>query len=307
MKISKLFVLVVLVAMACSNEKETPKGYKYTLVKKGAGNEVEAGKFLVMDLMFKDDKDSVWYDNRKNEVPEIIMVRDTSTIRSEEGVDEIFRLLTKGDSAVMTIPAQVLFEKTWGQPVPQGIDPKTNLTFCFKVNDVVDSAADQKLQEELIAKQNEKELKRRTEQLGKDTVLIDDFVKAKNINTQKTASGLRYVITKAGKGANVQPGQTVRINYAGYLLSGKYFDTNWEEVAKTQNLYMPGRDYSPLELQAGAGQVIQGWEEAILLMNKGSKMTVYIPSTLAYGNRRRSEEIVENSILVFDMEMVDIK
>jgi FKBP-type peptidyl-prolyl cis-trans isomerase len=53
--------------------------------------------------------------------------------------------------------------------------------------------------------------------------------------------------------------------------------------------------------------VIEGWEEAMQLMNKGSKMTVWIPSPMAYGNQKRSEEILENSILVFDMEMVDIE
>jgi FKBP-type peptidyl-prolyl cis-trans isomerase FkpA len=57
----------------------------------------------------------------------------------------------------------------------------------------------------------------------------------------------------------------------------------------------------------GYRQVIPGWEEAIALMNKGSKMTVYIPSGLAYGPQKRSEVIAENSILMFQMELVDIK
>lgn len=307
MKISKLLLLALVVVMACSNEKETPKGYKFTLATKGDGKKVEPGHFLVMDLMYKDEKDSVHYDNRKNEVPEIIMVRDTTGQGMEEGLDEVFRMLTKGDSAVMTITAQTLYEKTFRQPVPPGVDPKSKFTFCMKVNDVIDSAAVMKLQEELIAKQNERMVKQKQEQLAKDTVMIDEYLKANNIVTQKTASGLRYVFTKQGKGAPAKPGQNVSINYAGYLLSGKYFDTSWESVAKEKNLFDANRPYAPLDLVAGSGSVIQGWEEAMLLMNKGSRMTVYIPSTLAYGNRQRSEDIVANSILVFDMEMVDIK
>jgi len=43
------------------------------------------------------------------------------------------------------------------------------------------------------------------------------------------------------------------------------------------------------------------------LMNKGCKMTVYIPSSLGYGNQRKSQDIVENSVLAFDMEVVDIQ
>jgi FKBP-type peptidyl-prolyl cis-trans isomerase len=36
-------------------------------------------------------------------------------------------------------------------------------------------------------------------------------------------------------------------------------------------------------------------------------MTVYIPSTLAYGNQRRGDVIAENSVLVFDMELIEVK
>jgi FKBP-type peptidyl-prolyl cis-trans isomerase len=91
------------------------------------------------------------------------------------------------------------------------------------------------------------------------------------------------------------------------LLNGKYFDTSIESEAKKNNLYTQGRPYSPLELTVGAQQVIPGWEEAIQLMNKGAKMTVYIPSTLAYGNQRRGDVIAENSVLVFDMELIEVK
>jgi FKBP-type peptidyl-prolyl cis-trans isomerase len=271
-----------------------------------------------MDLTYKNDKDSVMYDNRKNDVPEIIMVRDTVGMSAEEGLDEVFRLLTKGDSVVMVITAQTLYEKTFRQMVPANVDPLSKYTFSMRVNDVVDSAAVMKLQEELMAKQNEKAQKQREEQmaidrehaikqLGIDTVLIDDYLKSKNLTTKKTSSGLRYIVTKQGKGKNVQPGQIVKINYAGYLLNGTCFDTSIESVAKAKGIFNPNRPYEPYELEAGANTVIAGWEEIMLLMNKGSKVTVYIPSTLAYGSRKRSEEIVENSILVFDMEMVDIK
>ncbi|MFZ6001260.1 MAG: FKBP-type peptidyl-prolyl cis-trans isomerase [Bacteroidota bacterium] len=307
MKISHVFILLVFVAMACSNERETPKGYKYTLAAKGDGEKVAPGKFLVMSLLLKDEKDSVWYDNKKNDAPEIIPTRDTTGMSSEEGLDEIFRLLTKGDSVTMTIPAQTLFEKTWGQPVPQGVDPKRKLTFYLKVNDVLDSTAVMSLQQQIVARQNEKMMKEQAEQLKKDSVIISDYLKGKNIDALRTPSGLRYLVQKAGKGENAQVGQTVRINYAGYLLSGKYFDTSWEKIAKEQGMYTPGRPYEPYEIVIGQTPLIQGWDEIMLLMNKGTKLTVWVPSPLAYGKRRRSEDIVENSILVFDMEMVDIK
>ena len=66
MKFSKWVVVIVLalIATACSKEKETPKGYKYTLARKGDGNIIQPGKFIKIDLLFKDGKDSVWSDSR---------------------------------------------------------------------------------------------------------------------------------------------------------------------------------------------------------------------------------------------------
>jgi FKBP-type peptidyl-prolyl cis-trans isomerase len=96
------------------------------------------------------------------------------------------------------------------------------------------------------------------------------------------------------------------VDYAGYLLSGKYFDTSIEPLAKEKGLYQQGRGYAPYEFRLGGG-VIDGWTEMIKLMNKGTKVTVYIPSSLAYGPQRRDDVIIENSILVFDMELVDVK
>jgi FKBP-type peptidyl-prolyl cis-trans isomerase len=164
-----------------------------------------------------------------------------------------------------------------------------------------------KYREDMVAKQNADMMKQQSEQLGKDTVLIDNYLKEKNIVAKKTSVGLRYVIKAQGLGPNVKDGQKAKVNYAGYLLDGKYFDTNIESIAKAQNLYNEQRKYDPIEVVLGRRGVIQGWEEALKLMNKGSKMTVYIPSTLAYGNRKASQVIGENSILIFDMELVGVE
>jgi FKBP-type peptidyl-prolyl cis-trans isomerase FkpA len=308
MKFSKwvVVILVVLIAAACSKEKETPKGYKYTVVRKGDGSIIKPGKFVSIDLVFKDSKDSTWSDSRTGEFPLIIPVRDTAGMKQEEGLEELFRVMSKGDSFIMKIKAQSLFEKTYRQPVPPKVDPNSDFTFYLSVKEVYDSTAVRKLSEELMAKQQEKMRVQQEEQLAKDTVTIDNYLKEKNIVAKTTPSGLRYVLTKSGKGENVKPGQRVKIHYAGYLLNGKYFDSSMEKVVKEQGLN--GQPpFEPIELNAARGEVIPGWDEAMQLMNKGSKMTVYIPSTLAYGPNKRSADIIENSILVFDMEMVDIK
>ena len=290
---------------ACSGSKETPSGYKFNVVRKGDGVKIDSGKFVVMNLRFMDGKDSVWNDSKKNGFPAVIQMQ--GTVPKGDAVLEVIKMLSKGDSVVFKVPAKKLFENTFRQPLPFSVDSTSSFTFQIGLSAVLNQEEMNKLQTELIAKQNEKMLQDQKVQLEKDITAIDDFLKAKNVTAQTTASGLRYIITKPGIGENAKAGQQVKIDYLGYLLNGKYFDTSIESEAKRNNILTQGRSYSPLELTVGAQQVIPGWEEAIQLMNKGSKMTVYIPSTLAYGNQRRGEVIAENSVLVFDMELIEVK
>lgn len=307
MKISKLTMMgLLLLAMACSNDKETPKGYKFTVVKKGDGTLAKPGEFLKMNMILKDGKDSVWNDTQKNEIPLIMQIAPDSLKKNEEGIEEVLRMLSKGDSVIVKIPAKILFEKSMRTMLPPQVDSASSFTFYLGVTGILDTAQIKQLQQEIMAAQAAKAAKEANAQLAKDTVIIDTFLKEKSIVAKTTPSGLRYIVTKAGKGPNAGVGQNVKLHYKGYLMNGKVFDSSLESVARENNVYQEGRPYEPLALQVGTGQVIAGWEEAIQLMNKGSKITVYIPSTLGYGPQRRSEDILENSILVFDMEMVDI-
>lgn len=297
MKINKFLIGLLLVSAACSNDtRETPKGYKYTMVKEGEGEQGKVGEFLMINMMIIDAKDSVWNDTKKQKLPMILPIGEPNP--TDEGIEEIFPVLKKGDSILFKMPAKTLFEKQGGR-VPQNVDSTSTFTFYLGVKDILTETQVRELEKELMGKLS-------AEQLAIDLGLIDAYLAENNIEVMSTPSGLRYMFTKEGKGENAAPGNEVSIHYAGYLLDGTLFDSSMESVAKANNAYTPGRPYEPLTLQAGSGQVIRGWEEAILLMNKGSKMRVWIPSTLAYGPQRRSEVIKENSVLVFDMEMIDI-
>jgi len=306
MKNSILVSLVFLaICSACSNDRETVSGQKFTVLKKGDGKEVKVKQILIMDFLFKDGKDSVWYDTRKNPYPQIMQKQ--AQVQGGDKLMEVIYMLSKGDSVTLKMSALDVFTKSFRQPIPPNVDSSSFFTFHIKMNEVLDSAQFIKYREELVAKQNEKALNQQKEQLAKDSVIIADFLKEKNISAMSTPSGLRYVITKPGKGENLKEGQTAKVNYAGYLLNGKYFDTSIESVAKEKNIYQQGRGYTPYPVTVGRSSVIKGWHEALTLMNKGCKMTVYIPSSLGYGNQRKSQDIVENSVLAFDMEVVDIQ
>ena len=296
--------MISILFASCNPSKETPSGYKFSIVRKGDGLKIDSAKFVVMNLVFKDGKDSVWNDSRKNGYPSVIQMQGRA--HKADAVLEVINMLSKGDSVTFKVPAKKLFEDTFRQPIPLAVDSTQMFTFYIGVSDVVNQEQMNKMQADMMAKQNEKMLKEQQDQFAKDILKIDDYLKAKNGIAQKTESGLRYIITQSGKGENIKSGEKVKVNYSGYLLNGKYFDCSVEKEARKNNVFTEGRQYGPLEVLVGAQAVIAGWEEAIQLMNKGSKMTVYIPSKLAWGIQKRGDIIVENSIVAFDMEIVEI-
>jgi peptidyl-prolyl cis-trans isomerase A (cyclophilin A) len=135
------------------------------------------------------------------------------------------------------------------------------------------------------------------------TKLLEDF-KSK---AKTTASGLMYIMESEGTGVKPNIGDSVKVNYAGYFLDGKLFDTSIKEVAEANNAFDARRPYAPLEIPYGPNApVIQGWREGIQLLSIGGKAKFIIPSNLAYGDNDYGP-IPGKSTLVFDVELVGFK
>ena len=95
---------------------------------------------------------------------------------------------------------------------------------------------------------------------------------------------------KKGNGDKVEPLQTVKVNYTGRFVDGTVFDSS--------------DDDEPFEFTVGAGQVIPGWDAVVSTMKVGDKVTVLIPSEMAYREGRGA--IPPYSPLVFDIELLEI-
>jgi FKBP-type peptidyl-prolyl cis-trans isomerase FklB len=106
-----------------------------------------------------------------------------------------------------------------------------------------------------------------------------------------TASGLQYKVITPGKGKQPTAEDTVTVNYRGTLIDGTEFDSSYK---RNQPATFPVKG------------VIAGWTEALQLMKEGSKWMLYIPSTLAYGERGAGPVIGPNSTLVFEVELLSI-
>jgi len=130
-------------------------------------------------------------------------------------------------------------------------------------------------------------------QLEKDQAKIEGYLSENKLEAKRTASGLYYIIETQGDGAPAEKGKTVAVHYTGRLLNGTKFDSSHDRG-------------QPIEFVLGQGMVIRGWDEGIALLHQGGKGTLLIPSPLGYGSRDLGT-IPPNSVLVFDVEVVEVK
>jgi len=107
-----------------------------------------------------------------------------------------------------------------------------------------------------------------------------------------TVSGLQYKFVKDGTGKTATLADTVTAHYRGTLIDGTEFDSSYKRG-------------EPAKFPVTG--VIAGWTEMLQLMKIGSKVQVYIPSNLAYGERGAGAQIGPNATLIFEIELLDSK
>jgi len=107
-----------------------------------------------------------------------------------------------------------------------------------------------------------------------------------------TASGLQYKVVKEGSGSPPKETDTVVVNYRGTLIDGTEFDSSYK---RGEPATFP------------VNRVIKGWTEALQLMKPGSKYQLFIPASLAYGERGAGGAIGPNATLIFEVELLNVK
>ncbi|MEA3443430.1 MAG: FKBP-type peptidyl-prolyl cis-trans isomerase [Bacteroidota bacterium] len=122
--------------------------------------------------------------------------------------------------------------------------------------------------------------------------LLDEYIEANNITVSPTESGLYYIETTLGDGMMPSPHDIVKVHYTGYLLDSTKFDSSYDRG-------------EAFEFELGIGQVIQGWDEGLTLMQVGGEATLIIPSHLAYGDKEVGP-IPPYSTLLFEVKLINI-
>lgn len=294
-KIGILLAVTGLLA-ACDGYETTPSGLQYKFIIQGEGPQPEDGEYLMVQAIFTAQNDSVIFNSYENGM--LVPVRyDTLSVALQNTtlLEESFFMMQKGDSATFRIQAENLYEGTFGASLPPNI-PRGSLVICqVKAEEVLTPQAYMQWQEEEIKKKQAQLSLQNQQQLESDITIIDAYLKEKKLSAQNTASGLRYIIHNEGGGSYPTQGDTVLFHYQGKLLDGTVIIDSKE------------KDLSPRSFVVGSRQILSGWEEGITLLKKGAEASLYIPSPLAYGARGLQDVVDPNTILVIDIELIEIR
>jgi FKBP-type peptidyl-prolyl cis-trans isomerase len=272
-------ILVAAMALASCNNVEVVDGVKIQKHEHDdAAPKLKEGDIITFDLVIKNDADSTIKDSRKEGKPLQDLVPPAAPAGSFKGSFENgLRLLSVGDSATIFVPVDSLF-KDANQPVPPFLKRGTDVRFIVKIKKSQSRAEFEKDMAKLSA-----------EQTGKDAKLIEAYVANSGKQFTKTSTGLYASISNPGVGEGPKMGESWEVNYIGTFLDGKEFD-------KGAGVAMPP-----------VGQLVPGFNEALMLLKKGGKGTFVIPSALGYGAQGAAPRIPANAILVFELEVLSKK
>ena len=235
------------------------------------------------------DKDSLLYDYKTMSQPgQPYAMRMAPSVYKGDMFEMMYKLHV-GDSASFAMRVDSMFERYYKQPIPKFLDPKGFIIYHVKVDSLFSSAKVDEIEKKNRAMQEAFIEKAK----NSEDSLINKYLTDNKITVKPTESGLYLVVKEKGKGAKVNKGDNVEVNYKGMLTDGRVFDASDKHE---QAFIFP----------AGTGRVIPAWDEALLSMTVGTRALLVAPSKLAYGPNG-NQGIPPYAPLVFEIEVIGIK
>lgn len=205
-----------------------------------------------------------------------------------KGIDEGIGMVPEGGTMRYVVPSELAFDSTGYQDM---ILPYAPIVMTVKMNSIMDTEAYAKKQAELEAqKAAEAE---RLQAIEKE--MIEKYIKDNGIVEEPTETGLYIIRREEGEGDVAQWGEQVAVHYVLKTLKGETVESSY--------------DYDqPIEFTIGKGEMIPAFEEALMTMAPGAKVTLITPSELAFGEFEIDAELLPAySPLVVELELVEIK
>ena len=277
--------LAVIMASCNTNYEKTPSGLAYKIIKGDGKQKLKFGDIVKINATIKiSPRDSVIF-STGNHLPEYVPV-DTSTRQSHD-FNEVLKLCSVGDSLIVVSQVDTLVKRNMAQyngMLKRGDQIVTSMRILKAFSNRDEQAKDQQAEVE--------------KEKNREAADLANYLKKKGIKAEKTQNGVYVELLNANAGEKPANGKQVTVNYRGSLLdNGKVFDSNMDTSF---------HHVQPFSFVLGAGQTIRGWEEGLLLIGKGGKGNIYIPSLLGYGPPGAPPAIPGYAPLKFEVEVTNI-
>lgn len=312
MKNGIIILLAASLGLAACNKFEKGEGdMTYKIYKSDGKAKIQEGDFVKLNgiqTVQTKSGDSTLVNTYDNDRPAFFSI---SKSMFKGDLTAGLKLLGEGDSAVFKLNLDSM-AKYSGQPKVEGA--KDNFaTFTVKIEKVlhrdkneVDSLFEQKKRSFF-----ETEYKTLIEKnKAGESAKIAKYIAENNLKTDKTASGLQYVIEAPGNAERATLTDTILVDYTGQFTNKKadgklnVFDTSDAKIAKDAGIYSPMAQYAARPLLLG--QLAPGFIEGVQLIGVGGKIKIIIPSKLGYGENGGGP-INPFTPLVFDIQIRGIK
>jgi FKBP-type peptidyl-prolyl cis-trans isomerase len=294
MKKSLLFGLVFLTGLfGCENGvsgdgggyKTTESGLKYQFLVDEEGPAAQVGNIITFEMALYKNEDSLITSTYETGQTQKTMLQEPGF---SGDLFEGLAMMSVGDSAVFEISMDSLFKGRMEQ-MPPFLKGGKFLTYRIKMEKI---QTEEEVKAEMEAKAEE--------QKQIDDQKIQDYLSENGIEAEKTESGIYYTITAPGDGEHPSIQNQVTVHYTGKLLNGNIFDSSIPEN-------MPSRQLTGEPVTFPLAGVVKGWQEGIPLLERGGSGVLYIPSYMAYGAQSPSPSIPPNSVLIFEVDLIDFK
>lgn len=270
------------------NVQATPEGIYYIVEQEGVGAKPAAGQYVKVHYTGTLLNGNKFDSSKDRNQPFMFMLGQGKVI---QGWDKGIPLFAPGGKGKLLLPASLAYgNRAMGNSIPAN----SPLIFDIEVLSAMTTAEYQAEQAAENERRQKEAAAKEAAQVQIERKVIDEYAAKHGLTIKSTPSGLCYVIDQQGDGPKVEPGKTAIVHYTGTLTDGTKFDSS--------------RDRNqPFPVTVGQNRVIKGWEEGLTLFNKGGKGTLLIPSTLGYGAYGAGGVIPANAVIIFDIEIVDVK
>lgn len=285
-------LLLLFLVESCGNSPfpdfaETNNGLLYKIQDIGDGSKTaNPNDYVTAQIVIKSEKDSILFDTRKMGINGAITF-NLSAPEYNKDYREGYHYLSEGDSATFITDVHTLYVIKNRVKIPKGMNPESRIWIETRVLKI-------RTPEE-YARHVDEENKKLEQGEFWEKQLLDRYIIDNGLTVTPISNGMYYVRVAEGVGSPLDSARVALVNYKGYFLNGRCFDSNYES--------------QPFEYILGSEeQLLKGLEIGVRRMREGEKTKFIIPSHLAFGSSGSSTGIVPPfTTVIYEVELLKVQ